>query len=370
MNDTLSFDTLAQVLLKKYDKKMLFSDCQTIQLHGGTLGDVKLITGTAKAADGTEEPFSLVWKKQKKWERLGDPQSWRREYDLYSCGFSKAFSESFRIPECYHAEINADEMQLWLEFIDGLSGTDLTNEMLEQAAQELGTFQGRISRQHNDFKAISCFGDTGFLAREFNQWHTQAYTYDYLLSETCRLPIIIKQMLKDGAIQLTEGKSFAYSALRSECCEIPSHLKQMIIDIDENRNKVFAELEALPVVLCHRDFWLENIFSSDGSIVLIDWDGAGFGYLGEDIASLIVDDTETENLHPYFRRLIPAYCRGISQYLDIPLAMNKVIWQMIVIKFGYRIVQKYLFVTSDDAKKDCINRLQRIYEMKDMQKTN
>ncbi|MDF2537479.1 MAG: hypothetical protein K0S76_500 [Herbinix sp.] len=35
-------------------------------------------------------------------------------------------------------------------------------------------------------------------------------------------------------------------------------------------------------------------------------------------------------------------------------------------QFGYRIMQEYMFTTSDDAKKESVNRLKKIYEMRDM----
>jgi hypothetical protein len=42
----------------------------------------------------------------------------------------------------------------------------------------------------------------------------------------------------------------------------------MLIDIDESANEIFNRIEKLPIVLCHRDFWMaftnlqdsENIF--------------------------------------------------------------------------------------------------------------
>jgi hypothetical protein len=257
-------------------------------------------------------------------------------------------------------------MQIWMEYIEGVSGEDLTVEMLQQAARELGRFQGRVLRQHDNFRDFSCLSDAGFLKREFNQWHTQSYTYDFLVSEQCRIPAFLKQMLKQGDIELIEGKSFEYSYLRSRGCDMPSHLKQMLTDIDDNRDLLFEEFKTLPVVFCHRDFWIEKFFSQTVKLCLSTGTARVWVILGEDVASLIVDDTKAENQHEYFRRFIPAYFEGISEFLDIPPISNKVIWEMIVIKFGYRIMQDYMFTASDDVKRESVNRLQKIYEMKDM----
>lgn len=137
--------TLKHVLSKMLGKSISHADYHAQELHGGTLGEVRLVTGTAVTTDDDCLPYKVVWKKQKKWDRPGDQDSWRREYDLYASDLGKAFTGSFSRPECYHAEMNCDEIQIWMEYIDGISGRNLTIEMLETAALELGRFQGRIA---------------------------------------------------------------------------------------------------------------------------------------------------------------------------------------------------------------------------------
>ena len=79
------------------------------KFNSGSVGNVALITGTIEG-----KPFQVVRKTQKKWDRPGDPDSWRREYDLYVSDLGKVFTDALRWPICYHAEISADETQLWL----------------------------------------------------------------------------------------------------------------------------------------------------------------------------------------------------------------------------------------------------------------
>ena len=90
--------------------------------------------------------YRIVLKIQKQWNRYNDPGSWRREYDLYASDLGETFSNALRWPTCYYAEMNTeeDEFHLWLEYIDGVSGLDLTGDMYEQAALELGRFQGKL----------------------------------------------------------------------------------------------------------------------------------------------------------------------------------------------------------------------------------
>ncbi len=359
-------ETLLLVLSKMLGKAVVRADYQTEQLHGGTLGDVQLIAGIAETAYGQNLPYKVVWKRQKKWKRPGDPGSWRREYDLYQSNLGAAFTPALSWSECYHSELRDGEIELWIEYIDGVTGSDLTIEMLEQAALELGRFQGRVARHHDDFKSITCLGDEGFLEREFSQWHTQTFSYDFLVSEQCRIPGFLKQMLKDGEIQLVDGKSFEFSYLRSTGSVIPEHLREMLMDIDDRKDELFASLQRLPIVLCHRDFWIENIFFTDGAIRLIDWDTTGWGFLGEDIASLIVDDMDVARFEENYRRLLPAYLKGVSEYMDIPPIDEACILTLILIKFGYRMMQWRMYRKEPDEKCWGIGALQVLYEMKAM----
>lgn len=361
-------EMLKRVLSKMLDKNIIRASYQTKELQGGTLGDVRLVTGIAKTAGGEKLPYKVVWKKQKKWERPGDPNSWRREYDLYLSALGGTFTDALRWPKCYHAAMNAEEneIQIWMEHIDGISGGGLTIEMLEQAALEWGRFQGKRSRDSGNMRNINCLGDPGFLEREFAQWHTQTFTVDFLVSKPCRMPEFLKQMLKGGDIRLVDGKSFEYGCLRSKGCGIPDHLKKMLMDIDDRKDEIFDQLKNLPVVLCHRDFWNENIFYADGKIRLIDWDTAGWGYLGEDIASLIVDGMGVERLEENYRRLIPAYLNGLSEYMDVPAIDKACILTMILIKFGYRMMQEYMFSDDSNEKSWGVNALQKLYEMRNM----
>jgi hypothetical protein len=363
MTNIIKLDILKIILGKMLDKSISNVTYQNKQLHGGTLGDVQLVTGLAETFDNKKTLYKIVWKKQEKWERPGDPDSWRREFDLYQSNLHVAFSPSLRRPECYHLELSNDTSELWMEYIEGVSGGDLSIEMLEQAALELGRFQGRINRQHQDFKSIACLGDTGFLEREFNQWHTQSYTYDYLISKQSRLPEFLKEMLKNGKIQLVDGKSFEYSYLRSKGCDIPEKLKQMIVNIDDRKDDIFRRLENLPIVLCHRDFWNENIFFTDGAVVLIDWDTAGWGFMGEDIASLIVDGMDVDRFEENYNRLAPAYLKGLKEYMDIPTIDKMCIFEMILIKFGYRMMQERMFSEAFDKNNWGMNALQKVYEI-------
>ncbi|WP_044357532.1 aminoglycoside phosphotransferase family protein [Paenibacillus sp. E194] len=327
-------EILVNVVSKMLDKTIIRADYQLKELQGGTLGDVRLVTGMAETSDGENLPYKVVWKTQKKWERYGDPDSWRREYDFYASDFNKVFFDSFRCPDCYHAEINGDEIQLWMEYIDGVSGLHLTSEMYERAAEELGRFQGKLyAERPNVLQNLTNLSKVEFMKNYYLRYRSWNVLYDYI---------------------------------RSDDCEIPKHLCKMLIDFDNNVDEIFSRIEKLPIVLCHRDFWVTNIFYSDSKIVLIDWDTAGWGYMGEDIASLIADEADVCHMVEYYQKCVPAYYRGFSEYADVSHISDHCIYELILAMFGYRLVEWYKFAESPEDKSMHLNTLQKIYEMRNL----
>jgi len=361
-DDIIDNEKLLNALSKMLDETIINADFQYKELQGGTLGDVYLIKGTASSFDGSKFPYEVVLKIQKKWERPGDPDSWRREYDLYASSLGNTFSDSLGWPKCYHSEISADEIRIWMEYADGISGGKLTINMLEQAAYELGSFQGKLCNQPELLQGIPNLSDPDFLEKDYNQWHNQNFSYEFLVSDECKLPKHVKQILKDNKDMLYTCKSIEYALLRSSKCRMPQHLKQMLIDIDNNRDNLFQEISRLPIVLCRRDFWIENIIYTNGKIRLIDWDTTGLGYLGEDIASLISDGVDYNYFEELCRRLIPAYYKGISEHIDISGISKNFVCEIILIKFGYRMLQGYVFAESDEDRDGVINNIQKIYD--------
>ena len=303
-------------------------------LQGGTVGNVYLVTGIAETADGEKLPYRIVLKIQNKWERYGDPGSWRREFDLYSSDLGATFSQALRWPICYHADFNteANEYHLWLEYIDGVTGLDLTGDMYEEAAQELGRFQGKLyAEQPAVLQSLTNLSHPDLMKNTYLHYRSWPVVYDYI---------------------------------RSEDCELPLHVRQMLIDIDEQADEIFARIEKLPLVLCHRDFWVTNLIYADGNFALIDWDTCGWGYLGEDLASLIADEADIDNMVEHYKRCIPAYYKGFSEYADVSRIADHCIYEIILLVFGYRLVEGYLHTKDDDEKTKHVHTLQKIYEMK------
>ena len=329
----IKLKALIYTLTQRFKTDIISADCHTIPLQGGTVGNVNLVTGFAETADGEKFPYHIVQKIQQKWERYGDPGSWRREYDLYTSDLGATFSDTFRWPTCYHAEMNAEENQfeLWLEYIDGVSGFNLTGDMYEQAAMELGRFQGKLYAEQPDvLESLTNLSHVDFMKNTYLHYRSWPLVYDYI---------------------------------RSEECEFPQHVRHMLIDIDEHADEILARIEKLPLVLCHRDFWATNLIYANGKIVLIDWDTSGWGYLGEDLASLIADEADINHMVEYYRRCVPAYYKGFKEYADVSSVADHCVYELILLVFGYRLIEGYLHTEDDDEKTNCVQTLQKIYEM-------
>ncbi|MCL2708264.1 MAG: protein phosphatase 2C domain-containing protein [Defluviitaleaceae bacterium] len=310
------------------------TDCASFRverLQGGNVGDVFLVTADAPLCAETAR-HKLVLKSQRRWERFGDLNSWRREYDLYSSSCLDALpAGSLKLPKCFLAELNDDATRLWMEFAEGRSGVNLTIFDMVRAARAIGEFQGIIYRKNPaKLKKIKNLSQTTYLEDDFKQWGVDSREHKYL---------------------------------RSGGCEIPGHLREMLINLDACIDSVFERIRTLPVVFCHRDYWIENIFCGDGGVTAIDWDTSGWGYFGEDLASLIADDTEIEKWGEYFERLLPAYISGASGYIAADGLDTQTLTDIILVKYGYRFVFRYLNSEDSDCKDYQIKSLQKLCEI-------
>lgn len=355
-------------------KNIISFECQETPLDGGTIGNVRLVSGEAVTDGNKKITFKMVYKSHEKYNRSGDANSWKREYDLYNSILGKTFSDAFRWPKCYDAKLSEEKFEIWMEYINAPSGLALDLGMLEKAALEIGRWQGKIFADPAltaALKQIKNLGDTGFFQRHLTAWHT-GMSYEQFTSDKNRFPKHVKKNVQDyyteNAEHIDFSKSVAYNILRSKLCTLPQHLKQMLIDIDDAQDEIFESIKRLPVVLCQRDYWNTNIFYKDGSIVVIDWDTAGWGYLGEDLAQLIFDDIDITKFSIYVEKLIPAYYKGFLEFADVSeeeVANSKAaLRNYMLIIFGYWKAQSHMYDMNNKKKEQAVKELQMVYDFK------
>ena len=225
---------------------------------------------------------------------------------------------------------NETENCLYMAYVEGVSGAALTLDDLTLAVEALGRFQARCHEQAALLQAIPCLSDSGYMQRDFAQWTPDTVEYKYL---------------------------------RSSDCKLPRHLQYMLIELQGDADSIFQAMAQLPLVLCHRDYWTENIFVSDGRVIAIDWDCAGFGVPGEDISSLIADETPAGQIGAYYRQLLPAYDQGLRTGLTLPPMEALPIREMILFKFGYRFLQQLMFSSTQRLKDEAVQALEKIHAL-------
>ncbi|MBW4258550.1 aminoglycoside phosphotransferase family protein [Methanobacterium sp. YSL] len=329
-------------------------------LQGGTIAKVILVFGVVVLKTQTVEPFELVLKIQAQYHRPFDPQSWRREYDFLTLDIHPLFNSNFKPPICYKAQFAENEIRLWLSYHKGTSGHQLSLQDLTEVAYQLGHFQGQIKNPKSLSAITPILTQREFLKNEWYQWTRRYQDYAILCGPNSYLPKSVIDMLNRNPWD--DQYSMFYHYIRSTECNLPTHLKQMMIDFDTHFDELWHELSDYPLILTHRDFWIENIIKTPDGLTILDWDCVGLGVLGEDLASLIGDDTTIIQMTEGFKNWIASYNQGLSD-AHVPFEItHKTIVQMILMKYGYRWIQSYLFSEDSTERYEIQSRFQLLYD--------
>lgn len=324
--------TLLKVLSQKANQTIVTCDYTQSALPSEMPGNLVLIEGEGQMKNGDLWPFKLVYKTLDKWERYADPGSWRREHDLYASDFESTLGQGVTWPKCYHLESQGGELGLWMDYVEGHTGQDLSVDMFVDISRILGSYQGHMYvNQMDKFKAIDNLSQSNFLKESYLRYRNHAEFYDYI---------------------------------RHESCDLPRPVLDMLIRNDEDSERIWQAIEALPIIICHRDLWSTNVFYQPGRVTLIDWDTTGYGYMGEDIASLVADEVPPEKMKALYPLCIEAYYEGLSEHYDVSGIQNHCIHELILMLYGYRLVADYMYAKDDSSKQLARQTLEALADMK------
>ena len=81
------------------------------------------------------------------------------------------------------------------------------------------------------------------------------------------------------------------------------------------------------------------------------------------IASLITDESDIDNMALNFRRCVSAYNDGFSEYSDAPRVTENAVYEIMLLKFGYRLVEWYKLMDTKESRTEALKTLQKIYEI-------
>ena len=308
--------------------KPVFDAAYTLApLQGGTVGGVMKVTGTAKMGADIL-PFSLVVKTQDKWDRHGDPNCWRREYDLYQSGLADRFPPDLYLPRCLLLEEETAQTRIWMEFVEGATGSNhLHADELASCAERIGRFQANFHREGP--RGLPFLQAFPAIRSSFDLWYT------YIMSKTLATTI--------------QG--------------FPDNIRKLLLDYAAHAEEWLQAVDRLPDTLCQGDVHHDNLILRGQDVYLIDWDCAGYGRMGEDavdvhMEAFVYSSRDTADLPRYRKRILDAYCtgardRGVEIHLE-----DELVRAIFALAWGFRIAKIYLHSQNIVERRRCVDILQ------------
>ncbi len=320
--NTINQSSLLSALTSMFQEPIHDVSYTTELLQGGTVGNVKKLSGTVLTTSGTQR-FHMVLKTQKQWNRHGDPDCWRREYEIYKHGLTDTFSQFIHLPACYLLEEQDNTTQIWMEYIEGkTSEHQLHAEELALAAEYLGALQANF-HLHGQFD-LPYLRSYPAVCSSFDLWH--------------------------GRMK---------SLLAQPIAGFPDTLRSQLNEYAEHADSILAYFDALPHTICQGDVHHDNLILREVNgktvVYLIDWDSAGYGSLGEDAIDVLMEafvysDRDVAELPHFKQQIITGYCRGASSQGFTHTMSDTLIRNLFALSWGFRIADRYLYYKENEKQ--------------------
>lgn len=204
-------------------------------------------------ADPSRDPASFRW--------------WRREAELLGSPLLGPYrSAGVRPPALLAMFDRADgSVAIWLEDVQGRSGSALGPGELRRAARRLGLAQGRV--------VVDAGPGLGPV-------HPFPLSRDFLAS-------YLRDLAPRVPYQLLDDPSAWRRPLVAE--RFPPGLREPLGRLHAEQARFVGWVSSAPSTLAHHDVWPNNLFETNDGFVLIDWAFAGMGSLGQDPGNLVLD---------------------------------------------------------------------------------
>ncbi|HVL24363.1 MAG TPA: phosphotransferase [Thermomicrobiales bacterium] len=260
--------------------------CRRLTSGAGTALGVWRLAGTAVVGDTMRE-WSLILKGWTPPERSEGAGS-QRETALYRSGLLDALPAGIRAPASYGEMEHTDgTIWIWFEDIVDEEAGPWSLDRYATAARHLGRFNGAYLTGH-PLPAGPEIG-RGWL----RQWVDSAAEAIAHVEHASEQPLVRR----------------AY----------PPHVAEVYARLWADRQAHHALLDRLPQTFCHLDAFKRNLLlthSPDGEeeIVAIDWEFAGVGAIGEELAPLVIASAIFHEAPPV---ALPAFeATVLGSYID------------------------------------------------------
>ncbi|QVK20831.1 aminoglycoside phosphotransferase family protein [Mycoplasmatota bacterium] len=304
-----SNEMIKPVIGKMYKEEVEILSFNINENKDGTLGEIYLISGECKTS-AEKLNYDIALKIQKKWSRFGDPESWLREKNIYESELVQEIGEL--LPKAILIEEKDDKIWIWMEKAEGNHDRNLSVRDYGRIASEIGRLHGKFI---DNLPTYSWLSDKYWIVKTINIWSGDAVNW-----------------LKDNEI------------LSKECTS-------NLLDAWENREEHIDFLLSMAKTLCHRDLTPGNVFVGD-KVSIIDWDSAGIGIIGEDIADLFAEalvyyDFDIYKAFDLEQTLITNYYKSLRDYGIKLEDIKKVFKLYLLLNWSYRII--CISTRSDEA---------------------
>lgn len=214
---------------------------------------------------------------------------WKREWLAFDSRLLDSLPGRLRAPRvALTTRVSDDECWIWMEDVQGRTGTALHLDDYAAIAHALGTTQGAYA--------------SGAMPLPEQPWLSRDWLRGWV--EVCGQ--FIEVIRNDD--RWHDPRLASLRPLRSR-----------ISDLWDRRAELFAIADEPPLTVSHWDFWPTNLFVGD-DVVAIDWSQIGLGGVTHDIDQLTLDTVwmhirPDESLQVLDELILPAYLAGLRKRL-------------------------------------------------------
>ena len=231
---------------------------------------------SALKALAANEPAMDRWQAS---QDLEHPIYWARESLYFKSAACQIATPDFRAVRCLNQAEREGLICLQLEWVEGRPGAEWRELDYEQAAYALGTWQRRLKKLPDE------------------PWVSRDWLAGYL------------------ALRMDLERRLAYPGLWSDAGIFSSKEQSLVINILEQKKRLFGQLRRLPQLPAHNDFWPPNLFMVNAQVVAVDWAFVGTSAPASDLCTLMFDSIYDGFLtpsdpHALAARLLRAYAEG------------------------------------------------------------